>query len=431
MSSPLFPVSKLSAAMDRGPRRLDGLADVALGIDIPARLSQIDQTRLDAGRLDRLRRELAARDYAGALLSDPMNIRYATGTRNMAVWTMHAPGRYVFVATDGPVALFEFGASRHLAEGAKLVDDLRVGTPWFYFLAGPRCAEKAHVWAEEVADLTLRHGGGNRRLAIDRCDPMGAQRLIARGVELHDSQEAIEMARVIKSPEELQCLQLSMDVCDLAVDRMREALRPGLTENQLWSILHQTNIAHDGEWIECRLLSSGERTNPWFQESGNRVIQPGHIVGFDTDMVGPTGYLADISRTWVCPGKPPTDRHRMLYELAQEQVLTNIEKLKPGVSFREFGETCWPVPEAYVANRYMMMVHGVGMVDEYPAIAYAADYADWGFDGVLQENMVVSVESYLGEVGGADGVKLEQQVLITATGAKPMSRSPFFDALAV
>jgi hypothetical protein len=40
-----------------------------------------------------LRTELAKRDFAGALLADPINIRYATGTRNMAVWTMHAPGR--------------------------------------------------------------------------------------------------------------------------------------------------------------------------------------------------------------------------------------------------------------------------------------------------------------------------------------------------
>ena len=106
---------------------------------------------------------------------------------------------------------------------------------------------------------------------------------------------------MIKTVDELACMQLSMDVCDVAVDRIRRALRPGITENQLWSVLHETNIAHDGEWIECRLLASGERTNPWFQESGNRVIQAGDMVGFDTDMVGPFGYLADISRSLVCP----------------------------------------------------------------------------------------------------------------------------------
>jgi Xaa-Pro aminopeptidase len=141
------------------------------------------------------------------------------------------------------------------------------------------------------------------------------------------------------------------------------------------------------------------------------------------------GYLADISRSLVCPGKAPTAEQRKLYDIAQEQILTNIDLIKPGLSFKEFGEKCWPVPDAYVPNRYMMMIHGAGMVDEFPTVAYAADYADWGYDGEFCENMVVCVESFIGEVGGKEGVKLEQQVAITADGAVPMSRDPMIDAL--
>jgi Xaa-Pro aminopeptidase len=154
------------------------------------------------------------------------------------------------------------------------------------------------------------------------------------------------------------------------------------------------------------------------------------MVAFDTDMVGPLGYLADISRTLVCPGKVPTAEQRKLYDIAQDQILTNIDLIKPGLSFKEFGEKCWPVPDEYVPNRYMMMIHGAGMVDEYPTVAYAADYADWGYDGVFEENMVVCVESFIGAVGGNEGVKLEQQVLITDTGAVPMSSDPMIDVLA-
>jgi Xaa-Pro aminopeptidase len=406
-------------------------AAAPLGFDIAARLAAIDQAKLRAYRLARLRAELARRDLAGCLLADPINIRYATGSRNMTVWTMHAPSRWAFVPTEGPVVLYEYTSSRHANDGIETVEELRETIPWIYFLAGPRCEEKAERWAEEIAAMVGRHGGGNRRLAIDRCEPMGAFRLAKRGLELHDAQEAIERARAIKSPEEIAALRLSMAVCDLAVERMRAALAPGITENQLWSILHETNIAHDGEWIECRLLASGERTNPWFQECGNRAIRAGDIVAFDTDMVGPLGYLADISRSWVCPGKRPSNAQRRLYGLAQEQVTRNLALLKPGLGFREFAERCWPVPEGFLPNRYMMMVHGVGMVDEYPSVAYACDFDDWGYDGVFEENMVVSVESYIGEAGGGEGVKLEQQALITARGAEVLSRSPFEDALAV
>ena len=413
------PLSALSEPFEPRP----------LGLDLQARMAEIDDTRMRRERLARLRAELAKRDLAGALLSDPMNLRYATGARNMAVWTMHAPGRYVFVATDGPVVLFEFGACFHLNDDLETVDEMRQSISWFYFMAGPRVAEKTILWADDVISLMQQYGRSNRRLAIDRCEPWGAQRLVEAGIQLFDAQEVLEQARRIKTPDEIKCLQLSVDVCDIAVARMRAALRPGITENQLWSILHETNIAHDGEWIECRLLASGERTNPWFRESSNRVIQAGDMVGFDTDMVGPFGYLADISRSLVCPDKRPTPEQRKLYEIAQEQVLTNIELLKPGLSFREFPEHCWPVPEAYVANRYMMMLHGAGMVDEYPVVAYVADWEDWGYDGLFAENMVVCVESFIGEAGAKEGVKLEQQVLITANGAVPMSKAPFVDAI--
>ena len=161
------------------------------------------------------------------------------------------------------------------------------------------------------------------------------------------------------------------------------------------------------------------------------MIEAGDLVAFDTDMVGPLCYLADISRTWVCPGKPPPNEQQRLYAIAQEQVLTNVSLIKPGVRFREFAEKCWPVPEEFIPNRYMMMVHGAGLVDEYPSVAYARDFKDWGYDGVFQENMTVSVESYIGEVGGKEGVKLEQQVLVTANGAEVLSKTPLEDALLV
>jgi len=399
------------------------------GIDMPGRIDAIDQVRLRHDRLERLRRELARHDYAGALLSDPINIRYATGTRNMAVWTTHAPGRYALVLTEGPVVMFEFGTSRHVSAGFETIDELRTSTPWFYFLAGPRVEEKAGIWAAEIVQLLQRHAGVNRRLAVDRCEPWGAARLVAAGIQLYDAQAPIELARAIKTPQEIECLQLAIDVCDLAVDRMRDALRPGITENQLWSILHATNIAHDGEWIECRLLSSGTRTNPWFQECGNRVIEAGDLVAFDTDMIGPLGYLADISRTFTCPGRRPTPEQRQLYQAAQEQVLRNAELLRPGTSFREFSEKAWAVAPEFVSNRYMMLVHGAGLSDEYPVVADRADFADWGYDGNFENGMVVCVESYIGASGGTQGVKLEQQYVVTERGALPMSRSRFEDAL--
>jgi Xaa-Pro aminopeptidase len=154
-------------------------------------------------------------------------------------------------------------------------------------------------------------------------------------------------------------------------------------------------------------------------------------VVFDTDMIGPTGYLADISRAYVCPGRQATSHQRELYALAQAQVEHNVALLRPGMSFREFTEKGWKVPERFYPNRYMVVVHGVGLTDEYPAVLYDGDQQKFGYDGVFEENMTVSVESYLGESRGGEGIKLEQQVLITSRGAVAFSKTPLKDALEI
>lgn len=402
-----------------------------LAFDIDHRLAAIDLRSLQHYRLGRVRAELQKRDYAGAVLCDPMNIQYSTGTRNMPLWTLHAPGRYAFVAADGPVILFEYEACQHLWRGSADIDEVRTGISAFYFFGGPRMAEKAGAWADQIAELMAHYAPQGRRLAVDRCDPWIAQHLTKRGIELFDAQEPLEQARRLKSPEELACLQLAMDVCDVGIERMRQALRPGVTENQIWSVLHAQNIAHGGDFIECKLLASGRRTFPWFRESSHRKIEAGDLVVFDTDMIGPTGYVADISRACVCPGRRATPQQRQLYGLAQAQVEHNVSLLKPGLSFREFTERAWKVPARYYPTRYMVAVHGVGLADEYPAVLYDGEQQISGYEGVFEENMVVSVESYIGETAAGEGIKLEQQVLITRDGAVVFSRTPFADALEI
>lgn len=388
-----------------------------------------DLKRLRRYRLNRVREQLVQRDYAGALLADPINTRYATDSTNMQVWCMHNAVRYVFVATEGPVVLFDFRSVSHLADGLGTVDEVRPATSWFYFEAGSRVQELARRWARQIADLVETYGGGNRRLAVDRCDPPGTLALLAADITIEDGQEVMELARSKKSPDELTAMRCSIAACEAGMVSMRKALRPGITENELWSVLHGENIARGGEWIETRLLSSGPRTNPWYQECGERIIENGDLVSFDTDLIGPYGYCADISRSWLCGDDKPTDSQRRLYALAREQIDYNIGLVKPGLSYREFCERSWRLPEACIGNRYSVVAHGVGLCDEYPVICYPQEYVTNGYDGVIEENMTFCVESYIGEVGGREGVKLEEQVLVTTDGATPLSTYPFEDDL--
>jgi Xaa-Pro aminopeptidase len=389
-----------------------------------------DRAAMRAYRLDRLRAEMRARDYAGLVVYDPINIRYATGTTNMQVWALHNPVRYAFVATEGPVVLFDFHGGFHLSDGIETVDEVRPALGWFYFAAGPHAGARARRWAAEIADLVRAHGGGNRRLAVDKCDFAGIDALRAEGVEVFDGQEITELARRIKSPDEILAMRRSVAVAEEGMARMRELLVPGMTENELWSHLHQVNVARGGEWIETRLLASGRRTNPWFQECSDKPIAAGELVSFDTDLIGPDGMCADISRCYLAGDVTASAEQRRLYGLAREQIETNIALLRPGLRFSELAERSWRLPETCLPNRYSVVAHGVGLCDEYPHCGYVEDdELAGGYDGTFEPGMAVCIESYIGELGGDEGVKLEEQVLITDTGIERLSSFPYEDDL--
>ena len=380
-------------------------------------------------RVNRIREELVKRDLGGIYLHDPLNVRYATDTTNMQIWVMHNPVRAAFIPIEGPVILSDYHNCHHLSDFSETVDEVHHGTSWFYFKGGDRTHEMAFRWAGEVAAIVDKHCAGNKRIAFDQIDSHGIQPLASHGIEVHYGEDLMEEARGIKSPDEILTMRRAIIACEAAMHEMERQLRPGMTENDLWAVLHAENIRRGGEWIETRLLTSGPRTNPWFQESSARVIEDGDLLAFDTDLIGPYGFCCDISRTWLTGHGNPTDEQRNLYKMAVDQIETNRELLRPGMTFKEIAHTAKSLPDAYLPNRYSCLIHGVGLCDEYPAIPYASDWEKHGYDGVLEPGMVVCVESYVGRHGGHEGVKLEDQCLITETGYEQLSVYPLDDRL--
>ncbi len=375
-------------------------------------------------RRSRIRDQLKRHDCAAILLYDPVNIRYALDVSNMQLWMAHNPSHYAVICADGPAIDFEYRGSEHVANGIETIDEVRPATSWFYFSAGDRLAERVERWADEIDDVLREHGGGNRRLAVDKLEPLGVDALRRRGITLVEGQELTERARCVKNDAELTLMRWTIRVCEAGMARMYEHSEPGRTEQEIWAELHFENIRSGGEWIETRLLAAGQRTNPWFQECSDYVCREGDILAFDTDLIGPYGYCADLSRTWTVGHVKMSNVQRDLYAAAREQIEHNLAQLKAGVSFREFNERSWRIPEKYQARRYSVALHGVGMADEWPSVPLHPDFAR-AYDGVFEESMVVCVESLIGEDGGAECIKLETQAVITAKGAERLDTFPW------
>lgn len=389
----------------------------------------LDIPRLRAYRLNRLREQISAHDYGAIVLFDPLSIRYATGVRNCALYQTHIHAGYLFVPVEGPVVYFEAEPGRFTGAQLETIDEVRSDVlPLSYMFAGYRLEEWWRNWARQISDLIDQHCAGLRRLGVDKGGDYATHAFEGLHVEVGASAGVMAAARAVKSPEEILCMNCSIAVAEDGMTRMRSALRPGVTEVEIWSLLWQANIQHGGEWIEYRLLSSGDRTNPWQQEASSKTIRPGELLVFDCGMIGPFGYGADVSRAFFCKPGTPSRQQKLLYSQAHAEVQHNTELLQAGARFREIVEKRYIQPNGLGDQPYPCMMHGIGMGDEWPVVYYPQE-EQYAYDGELKPGMVMCVESYVGEVGGHEGVKLENMVLVTSTGPIILSRFPFEDEL--
>ena len=399
-----------------------------------AGLTPPNLARMREYRWDRLVKALQARDYGGLLMFDPLNIRYATDTTNMQLWNTHNPFRACLLMADGHMVMWEYKNSPFLVTFNPLVKELRSGATFFYNSTGDRGAAAARAFAQQVDDLMRAHVGTNRRLAVDKIMVHGLRALESIGFQVMEGEEVTERTRAIKGPDDMLAMRCAAHACETAVAAMeaftRENVPKGnVSEDDIWSVLHAENIRRGGEWIETRLLASGPRTNPWFQECGPRIVQNNEIVAFDTDLIGAYGFCIDISRTWWVGDQRPTNAMIAAYAHALDHIRDHQSRLKPGVSIRDLTFGGHQLDGRYWQQKYSCKMHGVGLCDEWPYVTYPDGWMEGAFDAVLEPGMTICVEALVSPEGGDFSIKLEDQVLITETGCENLTRYPFDAAL--
>lgn len=378
----------------------------------------IDFDAIRAHRLSRFTEQLEDHDVALAVIVNPVSLRYVVDWRHFPLFQARTPSYILLVEPDGRMVL-----SGGYSEDHPGIAEFRPGHRYNVFESGYELRDAAARLADDVVAVT----GRRAKVAVEPIGAAVVQALEERDVTVIDAEPLIEAARSVKSAGEIDCMRHSARVAAAGMDAMREMTLPGVTENELYAVLHHVNIANDGDWIEGRMLSSGPRTNPWYQNASDRVMQPGDWMAFDTDMIGPFGYCADVSRTWMVGDSRPDAVQRDLYQRAHAEVAHNADLLKAGVSFRELSERSFRQAKRFHAHRYTCVLHGLGLSDEYPKIPYPQDWDRAGYDGELEADTVLCVESFVGAEHGGPGVKLEDTYLITDSGAELLTPYPFED----
>jgi Xaa-Pro aminopeptidase len=411
-----------------GPTQLAFREWAAAGLILP----NLDAMR--AWRHQRLVQAITARGYGGVLLFDPLNIRYATDTTNMQLWNSHNPFRACMVLANGHMVMWEYKQAPFLVAFNPLVKELRTGASFFYNVCGDRTAQDALDFAGQVDEVMRTHAGTNRRLAVDKIMVHGLRALERAGFEVMEGEELTERARAIKGPDEVLAMRCAHHACESAISEMEQFARAhvpngGISEDDIWAELHRGNIRRGGEWIETRLLASGPRTNPWFQECGPRIVQNNEIVAFDTDLIGAYGICVDISRTWWIGDQLPRPDMVSAMRHARDHIDSHFNRLGPGVSIHDLTHGGHVLAPQYQRQKYSCKMHGVGLCDEWPFVPYPDGWVDGAFDVALEPGMVLCIEALVSPECGDFSIKIEDQVLITETGAENLTRYPFDRAL--
>ncbi len=360
---------------------------------------------------------MRAHDVEACLLFSEPNVRYATGAVTMPIWSMSTFTRCAVVAADGAPILFEHPNSMHRVPDV----DVRPMHAWEF---SDGAETHAGVFAAEAVAALRELGVTGDRVAVDRLGMPGFLALQAAGLTLVDSSPVTQEAREVKTTQEVALFRLNGPIVMEALAEFEAALRPGITERELFAVYAQGVLRRGAEYLATNTVCAGPNTNPWRAEATDREIADGDLVYIDTDTVGIEGCFFCVSRTFVCGGAEPTPDERATFLAAHDWIRAMTELVRPGITCGELAAAAPVVPERFRAQRYECMIHSVGLEEESPSVCHPQDVQS-NPDRVIQQDMVLVVETYMGEVGGSHGVKLGDVVLVTADGAEVLAPYPY------
>jgi Xaa-Pro dipeptidase len=197
-------------------------------------------------------------------------------------------------------------------------------------------------------------------------------------------------AREVKTPEEIEVLAVGGEVVMEMLHSFEAAISPGVTERDLLAVLAATLLAGGGEHLATNTVCSGPNTNPWRAEATARALERGDLVYVDTDAVCLGGYFFCVSRTFLCGDSAPTRAQRDAYRASHDWLAAMKDFVRPGVTCRELAERGPRLPDRYLPQRYECMIHGIGLEEESPSVAFPGD-PQQNPDRVLKEVMVLVV----------------------------------------
>ena len=407
---------------------------------------RVDMDRLRDARLARLHAELEKSHIGAVLAFDFSNIRYASAT-HIGTWAMDKLIRFCLVTRKTDPIVWDFGsAAKHHAlynpwldvttqeadadpsiphAGAKrtrLESGSRAGISTLRG-AFPPDADMAGDVARKIKRELEKFGLQNEPLGVDVIELPVLIALQKEGMEVVEGQRVFMEARGIKTPDEIRLLTLVASMVDAAYEELYRFLRPGVRENEAVGLVAKTLYDLGSEYVEGVNAISGERCSPHPHVFSDRLIRPGDPAFFDI-LHSWNGYRTCYYRTFAVGSASSAQRDA--YTRAREYMDRAIALVKPGATTADV-VAVWPKAEEFgfadeMSAFALQYGHGVGLsIWEKPIFSRLTSF---DHPEVLEEGMVFALETYWPAADGWGAARIEEEVVVTATGCEVITKFP-------
>ncbi len=385
---------------------------------------RVDFRRLHEYRLRRARQAIQQAGLGAVLLFDMNNIRYVTST-SIGEWARDKVARFALLPAAGEPILWDFGsaAKAHRLHAPWLrPENSRAGMTGLRGSVAPEVGLSSDV-AATVKGILGERGLGREPVGVDIAELPMIFALQACGLRVVDGQQAMLDARVIKSSDEITLLSMSAALVDGVYQTIYEVLKPGIRENEVVAIANKQLYDMGSDDVEAINAVSGERCSPHPHIFSDRLIRPGDQAFFDI-IQAYNGYRTCYYRTFSV-GRA-TQSQRDAYRKAREWIDAAIALARPGVTTDQIARA-WPKAQDFGFENEMeafglQFGHGLGLALHERPIISRLNSLEHPLE--LKEGMVFALETYCPADDGHSAARIEEEVVITATGHEVITLFP-------
>lgn len=403
------------------------MGDLAFGPTACDWQQGVNVERMRKERLSKTQRALKKHNLPACLVVNNAGVRYVTGARGSSFMPQL---RYAMAFQEHEPVLFEYGPTLvHAKVNCPWIkeENLRFSYPYLSGIAGPEAARTtAKKFAAGIFECLKEKGLQKERIGVIGLDEIGREALTDVGIQTTPGSKALNEAKRTKTSDEVLCVKMAIAIAEVGFSRAHQVMGVGVKEKAVVAAAVEAAMKAGGEFLVPPNFRSGP--NSFEDYSGaytDRILQVGDIgyINFCAS-VNFMGYLTCYYRTYIV-GRKPTAKEKDWQKQVYDRLQAVIAEIRPGASTADAAKHFPPATKwGYAEEEHIIckeIGHGIGLsLYEEPTIARL-----WSFDHpeIFEEGMVIAVEGREGEhfVGGS---RLEEMVLVTATGTELLTRIP-------